>query len=399
MDLKRLINKSKDVKIEDYLSSFFMIAGLILSPFYKKTYKDTWGICERNNEARDNGYHFFKYMVCEHPEQRCVYVIDKRSKDYYKVKDLGKIVQFGSVKHWILYFSCKYLISSHGFMPNGYLCVLIERAGLFCPDHVFLQHGITKDKAEFLLAKNRRAKYFIAGAAPEYDFMKKEFGYPDGTMQYTGFARFDSLHDFEVKKNRILVMPTWRKWLRFRSETHSDVQMDFALSEYTSCWRDLLQSEALERMIDKYALNIIFYPQPNMKGILKSEILVSPKIRVANTEENLQDLMKSSEMLITDYSSVFFDMVYMKKPVIFYQFDEEKYRKYHYQQGWFDYHATAFGKSCKEKGEVLYILDQLIREHYQVTTDYLCEHSETFQLYDENNCKRIFEVLRKNNIR
>ena len=39
----------------------------------------------------------------------------------------------------------------------------------------------------------------------------------------------------------------------------------------------------------------------------------------------VQDLMKSSQMMITDYSSVFFDMVYMKKPVIFYQFDEENY--------------------------------------------------------------------------
>ena len=28
-------------------------------------------------------------------------------------------------------------------------------------------------------------------------------------------------------------------------------------------------------------------------------------------------------MLITDYSSVYFDIAYMRKPIIFYQFDEE----------------------------------------------------------------------------
>lgn len=42
---------------------------------------------------------------------------------------------------------------------------------------------------------------------------------------------------------------------------------------------------------------------------------------------DVQQLLKESLLLITDYSSVFFDMMYMNKPVIFYQFDENQYRK------------------------------------------------------------------------
>ena len=399
MDIKRLILKSKDVSLNDYLSFFPMLVGAALSVFYKKKYYSIWGICERKDEARDNAYHFFKYMASEHPEQKCLYAIDKKCADYQKVKDLGDTVQFGSVKHWILYFTCKYTISSQNFMPNGYMCTFIERAGLFHPNHVFLQHGITKDKAEFLFAKYRRVKFFIAGAAPEYEFMKKEFGYPEGTMQYTGFARFDALHEMKTQKNRILIMPTWRKWLWLKSETHEDAKMDLDSSEYISCWRELLQSDRLQQLIDEHDLDIVFYPHPNMKGLLRPETFVGPRIHVADfEEEDLQDMMKSSIMLITDYSSVFFDMAYMKKPVIFYQFDEKQYRKYHYQQGWFDYHTTSFGDFCISRDEVLDSLEKTIARDYQVTEAFLEEHAKTFPLYDKANSKRIFNVLMNDSV-
>lgn len=394
MNIKRLLSKAKDVKIKDYLSVFPMTVGLILSPLYRNAYRNTWGIGERKDEARDNGYHFFKYMVKNHPEQRCIYAIDRNCRDYQRVAALGETVQHGSVKHWILYFTCKYLISSQAFKPNGYICTLIERAGFFRPSHVFLQHGITKDKAEFLYAKYRRAKFFIAGAQPEFEFMKEKFGYPDGTMQYTGFARFDALHETEVAKNRILIMPTWRKWLRFKSEAHADAKMNIDTSEYAAGWQALLKSEKLQQMIREYNLDIVFYPHPNMKGILHPEALAGLGIRIADVEkDDLQELMKSSAMMITDYSSVFFDMVYMKKPVIFYQFDEKLFRKYHYQQGWFDYHKTSFGNSCGTSEEVLKELDKIIKNNFSVSNDFLTEHRAVFKLYDTNNSKRIYDVI------
>ena len=394
MDIKRLILKSKDVRLSDYLSFFPMLTGLIIAPLYKKKYRDVWAICERKDEARDNGYHFFKYMISENPEQKCIYTIDKKCNDFRKVEDLGEIIQFGSVGHWILYFTCKYLISSQGFMPNGYMCTFIERAGLFHPNHIFLQHGITINKPEFLLAKYRRVKYFIAGAEPEYEFLKTEFGYPDGTIQYTGFARFDALHDYHTNDKRILIMPTWRKWLHFKSETHEDAQFDLDSSNYISTWKALLQSEILQHLIDEFDLDVVFYPHPNMKGDLKPEKIVGPKIRVADPEiDDLQELMKSSAMMITDYSSTFFDMVYMKKPVIFYQFDEEKFRKYHYQQGWFDYHKTAFGNTCRTSEEVIQDLIVHIKNHFTVSQEFLSEHRKDFQLFDNKNSERIYAAL------
>ncbi|WP_257940879.1 DegT/DnrJ/EryC1/StrS family aminotransferase [Bacteroides muris (ex Fokt et al. 2023)] len=74
---------------------------------------------------------------------------------------------------------------------------------------------------------------------------------------------------------------------------------------------------------------------------------------------DIQELLKSSAIMITDYSSVFFDMIYMKKPIIFYQFDEEKYRKYQYGEGYFDYHHNAFGNTCSSSDLVIKELEKM----------------------------------------
>lgn len=41
--------------------------------------------------------------------------------------------------------------------------------------------------------------------------------------------------------------------------------------------------------------------------------------------KNINDLFKVSDVLVTDYSSVFFDYMLLNKPIIFYQYDQELY--------------------------------------------------------------------------
>jgi len=395
LNIKRMLSKAQDVKITDYFSAFPMTAGLILAPFFKKKYSNTWGIGERKTEARDNGYHFYKYMLKKHPEQKCIYVIDKKSRDYRKVKNHGEIVQPGTIKHWILYFTCQYLISSQSFKPNGYICTFFERAGLFRPHHVFLQHGITINKPEYLRADLRKAEYFMTVTPQETDFVAQELGYGSQRVFMTGFPRFDALHNHRAAANRVFIMPTWRKWLKLKSEEHSDAGGDILSSEYIKYWKELLTSEKLQSIADELNLEIVFYPHPNFKGVIDTKALVGRNVRVADIEnEDIQKLMLDSKVLITDYSSVFFDMVYMKRPVIFFQFDEEKFRKYHYEQGWFDYHKTAFGKIFVDPEDVVDELKEIADADFRVSEALMDEHEKTFPLYDNRNSERVYRVLR-----
>ncbi len=395
LGIKYHLNKVKDVRLKDILSIFPMTAALIASPFFRKKLRSSWAVCERAQEACDNGYHFYKYCRTTHPERSCYYAIDVKSADYKNVEKYGNIVPYGSIRHWLLYFNAEYLISSQSFKPNGYVCTFFERLGIFKPKHVFLQHGITINKADFILASHRpNTVYFITGAKPETDFIENSFGYPPGTVQMTGFARFDALHNYRCKKNRILIMPTWRKWLSLKSEVIENSERDLKSSEYYRKWYELLNSDDFIALVIKYDLEVIFMPHPNMRALLNGSSIINEYIHDANEyPENLQELMKSSKMLITDYSSVFFDMVYMKKPVLFYQFDYEKFRRYHYSEGWFDYRKTSFGSSCSSSDEVIAALDRTLKNDCVVSDDYLEEYKKTFTLCDTSNCKRIYDLI------
>ena len=70
------------VKISDILHILkFMIAfpiALILKIFIK----DLWVVCDYEDEARDNGYYFYKYLREKQPQQNVVYAINKKYPDY-----------------------------------------------------------------------------------------------------------------------------------------------------------------------------------------------------------------------------------------------------------------------------------------------------------------------------
>jgi len=63
-----------------------------------------------------------------------------------------------------------------------------------------------------------------------------------------------------------------------------------------------------------------------------------------------------SSLLVTDYSSVFFDFAYMRKPILYFWFDEEKFFATQYDKGYFGCRKDGFGRVVKTKGEVVNFL-------------------------------------------
>ena len=398
INLKYLMNRIKDVKPKDMLAVFPMGAARVVSIFYKNRYKDAWLICEEKAEARDNGYWFFRKMCENHPEQECIYAIDKTSVDYKKVKDLGTVIKYGGFKHWILYFTCAFNISSQkGGKPNAPLCAFIELNDWHNAHNVFLEHGVTINKVVWLFADRARFDMMVASTRPEFEFKETCFGYPKGVMQLTGLPRWDNLHNFQVKKNRIVVMPTWRYWFNLKSKEQGNLTHNFMNSEYLHRWKGFLESDQLNELIEKNNLEVIFYPHRNMQSHLPDfkKVVKTKAILASWKDYDIQELMMSSEMMITDYSSVFFDMVYMKKPIIFYQFDLEDFRKGQYEEGYFDYQNNPFGKSCYELRDLMDEFKRIVEREYQCDDRYLEAHKEYFPYYDSNSCERVYEAVKK----
>ena len=129
--MKDFFLKFKRVKVKDIIAIFIMLVAIPEALYLKNKRKDLWLICERENEARDNGYWLFKYIRENWPNEDVVYAINKNSEDYNKVKDLGEIVEYGTYKHWVYYLAANKNISSQkDGKPNGALCYLLEVYGI-----------------------------------------------------------------------------------------------------------------------------------------------------------------------------------------------------------------------------------------------------------------------------
>ena len=104
-----------------------------------------------------------------------------------------------------------------------------------------------------------------------------------------------------------------------------------------------------------------------------------------------------SKILITDVSSVFFDFAYMRKPVIYYQFDREHYIKDHYDftKGYFDYDTMGFGEIASSLNELINEIETCIDHDCKLEEKYNKQVDWFFELHDQNNCERIYQEIQK----
>ena len=371
--------------------ALIIIFAFLLFPFARLVlwHKKIWIVSEYGYEARDNGYSFFKYMRKEHPEVNCYYAIDFNSSDYPKIKELSNAIKFGSFKHFAYWCAARYIISSktQGFCPSYYLTLLRKKIHLW-GKYVFLQHGITKDDQKFLYKKPSKIDLFICGAKPEYDDIKAHYGYKENEVAYTGFARFDGYFGL-TPKNQILVMPTWR---RYAANTK------FEDSEYFKTWSEFLNANDLNIILKKNNTFLYFYIHPYFK---KYDYLFKTNcsnITIIPFEGcDFQTMIRESKMFITDFSSLAFDFGYMRRPVIYYQYDEEEYFKCHYIKGYFDYRRDGFGPVCNSYNQFLENLKNCISNHFVQEKKYADNSVRFFPVKDGDNSKRIFLEIKNIN--
>lgn len=395
--MKKIKDSLKYIKLKDILAVFIFIIMIIPALIFK-VYNKIRGrklllVTEDGHTARDNGYHFYKYVRTQHPNDYCFYVIDKKSRCYDKVKEFGNIIQYRSLKHWLYYLSASYNISNHKEgNPNAPVFYVVHvMLGLF-NNRVFLQHGITINNGEWLHYKNTKFKYFLCGAKGEYKFIKENFGYPDRSVFYTGFARFDNLHNNKVNNKQIVIMPTWRSWLA-RTTNSLGKKYIFEETKYYKKWNELLNDEKFVRYIEKNNIKVLFYPHMQMQKYLNKFNVKSKNIDVVSMNVDIQKVLKESAIMITDYSSVFMDFAYMLKPILFYQFDYEEFRKKQYGEGYYNY-KDGFGPSYTSADK---LIDGIITVYENgLDIKYINRMNDFFELKDQNNCERIYNLLNVN---
>ena len=114
-------------------------------------------------------------------------------------------------------------------------------------------------------------------------------------------------------------------------------------------------------------------------------------VKILSNEVSYKNVLSECSLMITDYSSVAFDFAFLRKPILYYQFETLD----HYKKGYFDYKSDGFG-------EVVVFEDELIRKvSYYLSTDCQLENEyrdriENFFNFDESKCcERVYEEILK----
>ena len=396
MKLKKVISTVLRL-IPQFFDMIITKVKSMYSPLSKK-YEGAWLISERGTEAKDNGYVFFKYMRENHPEIDAYYVIDSSyTNDYNKVKYLGNIIEYKSLEHKIAFLKCKYAISTHiGHLePWAYKLykIILDRKNK--TKFVLLQHGvINHDLSDIFGKKATKLDLFITSTQKEYESIaySESYGYREDEVAKTGLARFDLLSNFKTK-NQILLMPTLRSNIVNPSYKKEKTLPDsvFYNSEYFKRYNSLINNEKVAKLLRENNYEMIFYPHYEIQQYIQYfNTKYDDVVKIAKKEYyDVQTLLKESKLLITDYSSVFFDFGYMEKPILYYHFDE-----LHYKRGYFSYKDDGFGDIFVKEDDLVNAIEEMFNNDFIISDFYKDRISDCFGVIYDNNCVRIYNKIK-----
>ncbi|WP_144559473.1 CDP-glycerol glycerophosphotransferase family protein [Shouchella miscanthi] len=377
------------------------MAFIIYQLFYRFIGKKVWLIHEKFSEtAQDNSFYFFKYCYEKHPEKKVYYVIKKESADVRNLEPFkDRVVHFMSFKHLVYLLSAKVIISSeakgHGYAWRVSQGIIKEK--LNNKSYIFLQHGVLglkKVDSTFNYQTANSARLFIVSSDFEKKIVKNYFGYPESRISVTGLARWDNLKDTslsnkEGKSKEIVLMPTWRNWLEEVEET------TFLKSNYYISYSQFLNSKELGDLLVQNSLTLNFYVHPKFMPYVEKFSSASKNINIIRFgDESLNHLLMRASLLITDYSSVAWEMYYQKKPVIFYLFDLDEYKAK--QGAYMNLKKDLFGDLAFKPEELLQQIDTYAKNGFNEKKHFASKRNKYFKYMDQENSKRIYEDIQRN---
>ena len=373
-----------------------LVVAKLGTPYFRR--KRIWIVNEKFcMRAQDNGFHFFCYCMEELPAQErahIFYVIDSSSPDYAHVAAYGSnVLEFMSFKHLCYALHAQLIIASEASFhlyhwrskPS-----LVKRKIKIRPTF-FLQHGVTAMKrVDDLFGREGLypMDWFLTTSAREQALVVEHFGYTEQTAPILGFARWDALEDCsQADAPELLVAPTWRPWLDGVEDE------EFLDSVYCRAYRGLLSSARLAELLERSNATLLFYLHPRLSSYIKLFESENPRIKIVKEGDvALNKLIMSCSALVTDYSSLAWDVAYLDKPVVFYHFDADVYAER--VGSYIDFRVDLPGVAAAGTEELVDELEALVQRGFAVAPETASKVESWFAYRDVDNCRRIYDFVR-----
>lgn len=354
--------------------------------------KHIWLFMDKDSKADDNAEHLYRFVKEKHPNKTIFFSLRKDSVDWNRLQDDGfNLVDFESNEYFEILKKSEKILSSHN---SNAMLRNADKDDIKDIEFAFLQHGVTHNNVSSAF-NNININTFVTASKFEFNDISgdlSEFKFPAHQVALCGFPRHDALYEssLNVSPDSIVIMPTWRESIvgKYTGSGHQRTyNEDFKNTEYCKKWSALLNNKNLMNASKKQ--NIIFIPHPEIIPYI-ADLNIPTFIEVIDpTSNKIQDIFVRATMLVTDYSSVSFDLAYIGKPIIYFQFDIDDFYGSHYRKGYFEYHRDGFGPVFESETKLTsainsFVSGKLNLEKYKKKAD------EFFLSRDGLNCHRAY---------
>lgn len=401
---KRLTVKLKKNKFSKLIN---IIKNTILSEvarfhyFFIKNLKkeEIWLICETQFQAQENGYYLFKWIRTNYPNLKVYYVISKNAPNLENLLKLENILYYESYKQILYLYLAKKLISTHGLwiIPNEMGILKKYTRKTLNAKGIMLNHGIgfLKNGKQYYDKKHFALNNLIISLSSKHkNIFTEYYGYDDKDIVVTGYPRFDDMIDESDNsnlKNLITIMPTYRdKEDNLSEDEFKKTNLFFAIKK-------IISDNNLKSFLEKQNIFLGIYLHQNIQkyNYLFDSYSTEKILILKQGQYNVQKLLKESKLLITDYSSVLFDFVYMNKPFISYQFDYDEFINSRIDKAFLDFKSDLPGYVVNNHIDLINLIFDIVNSNYYFPSEHKNKAKEFFRYNDQANCYRVFQEIQK----
>ncbi|MBR4947006.1 MAG: CDP-glycerol glycerophosphotransferase family protein [Clostridiales bacterium] len=342
-------------KIKIYLNYLVYLICLVIPKRKNRWVFGAWF----GNRVSDNPYALYQYVAKNRPDIEAYWICNDVSvADKYGIN----AVKRNTARARWLCLTAKVSVMNQGYLDLGGLN-WVRRSF-----KVQLWHGVawkkigedTPDTKTGLLHKISHKAYLFSNKcdlyiAPSDDMrktIKTAFLVGDDKVLSAGQPRNEALLDAEFCKNEkdkflnktgagkiILYMPTFRDKT---SEPFTFMQI----------------SDDISAVLEKY--DAVILEKQHYVQLQRDNSGATSSERIINVSDyDAQELLSAADILVTDYSSCFFDFVLRDKPVIHFMYDYDTYRDD--DRGfYYDADYVRAGSIVKTSGELVSLIDDIL---------------------------------------
>lgn len=382
-----------------------LVRTVAASPPVRRRYGGSWVLIDRVDAAHDNAEHLFKHLRREGKDVRAWLALERGTHDWRRLRAEGnrRLLAYGSLRWKLVCLNATHVVSSQAG-PYVYNPELLRPVGTPSWRFVFLQHGVIAtdlsrwlNRREFDLFLTTTTDEFasIAGDESLYRFTTRE-------VALTGLPRHDRLFRLAAaagpaQRRRILVLPTWREYLlgKIGPKGERELLDDFAGTRYAQAWTGLLRSPRLAALAREHDATIAFMPHPNVQPYLDQLDLPDHVEVLSYGGNDIQEVLVSAQVVVTDFSSIVFDAAYVGRPIVYYQFDQaEAFGGTHtVRQGYFSYEQDGFGPVVATLDGALDALEDIARAGFEPSPEHAARMERTFPVRDDGSCARVVDAI------